>query len=772
MKTHVRSLRWVASLALFLLTRVSLGQSQPTSPIVTLKTTYDATGNRTMLTWSADAGVSLALNYDALDKPVAVTDGAKGVTQFGYDGQGRTVFVADTRTLITEYQRDGLGNSQLVSPDTGIARKVYDAAGNVKSMTDARGAVTTVTYDASNRVTSVANALGASTRTTTFRYSETGAGFAFGVGRLTSAQTPETTATFAYDSAGRLAREMRTIEPASGANANSVRQGVRYSYTAGGAVREIGYPSGYSIAFTRTAERVTGVSLVRRAPRGVVSPPDTVIVSQVRYTPFGPIESWVWGGGPRGAITFPHPKSYDSMGRMIRYPLGDVVRDVRFDSAGRVEEYTHVDSKTGAAVPAMNQSFSSDALGELTQFSIGGEARGLYRYDANGNRLSEVVQGVSRTYVVDPTSNRLTSATNPTQLFTYDAVGNTLSDGRFVADYDEANRLKKVTVAGLSTTSTYDEQGRRVRKSSKAGTVLFAYDQQGHLLGEYDQTGLAIAEYVWLDDTPIAVIIENEVFFIHADHLDTPRVIVDRGGAVRWRWLADPFGTAAPELPAFTFNLRGPGQYADKETGLVFNHARDYDPRLGRYIESDPSGLEGGPNTYAFVFNDPLRFTDPTGLMGNGAAGLGGARLSRQITPLNPTLYYGAEAHFGVGGGLAAVTCTDKCGQRKTFRYYKICGGLAVGASFGGGAVTNMTGETCKPEMYEGWFAEGGVSSPWVGGIGIDIGFNADGRPTLPAFGLPNLPGTRSGVDEVSGGFGAFSRGVMAKGTLCFYKSL
>ena len=83
-----------------------------------------------------------------------------------------------------------------------------------------------------------------------------------------------------------------------------------------------------------------------------------------------------------------------------------------------------------------------------------------------------------------------------------------------------------------------------------------------------------------------------------------------------------------------------------------------------------------------------------------------------------------------------------------------------------------MTGEKCKPDTYEGWFAEGGVSTPWVGGIGIDIGFNADGRPTLPAFGLPNLPGSRSGVDEVSGGFGAFSRGGMVKGTLCYYKSL
>jgi RHS repeat-associated protein len=88
-----------------------------------------------------------------------------------------------------------------------------------------------------------------------------------------------------------------------------------------------------------------------------------------------------------------------------------------------------------------------------------------------------------------------------------------------------------------------------------------------------------------------------------------------------WRWdQQEPFGNNPPDenpsgLGAFEFPLRFPGQYFDKETNLHYNHFRDYDASIGRYGESDPVGLKGGLNTYAYAGQDPLTYIDPDGLM-------------------------------------------------------------------------------------------------------------------------------------------------------------
>jgi len=115
---------------------------------------------------------------------------------------------------------------------------------------------------------------------------------------------------------------------------------------------------------------------------------------------------------------------------------------------------------------------------------------------------------------------------------------------------------------------------------------------------------------------------QASLYFIQADHLNTPRLITDASNAVVWRNLptGEPFGTGPVEDDPgntghhFVFNLRFPGQYADMETKLAYNAYRDYDPATGRYQQSDPIGLAGGVGTYTYVNGNPVSRIDPLGL--------------------------------------------------------------------------------------------------------------------------------------------------------------
>src|SRR3546814_9028105 len=98
---------------------------------------------------------------------------------------------------------------------------------------------------------------------------------------------------------------------------------------------------------------------------------------------------------------------------------------------------------------------------------------------------------------------------------------------------------------------------------------------------------------------PVAVIDDASTpYNIYTDQLNTPRAIANQSNNLVWTWDSDPFGTTIangdPDNTGttFAFNLCFPGQYFDEETRLHYNYFRDYEPQTGRYIESDPIGLE------------------------------------------------------------------------------------------------------------------------------------------------------------------------------------
>lgn len=106
---------------------------------------------------------------------------------------------------------------------------------------------------------------------------------------------------------------------------------------------------------------------------------------------------------------------------------------------------------------------------------------------------------------------------------------------------------------------------------------------------------------------------QGVVYFIVNDHLGTPQLLLDAQQQVVWSVDQSPFGEVKVE-GSIEQPLRFPGQYADIETGYSYNYFRDYDPTLGRYIESDPIGLEAGVNTFGYVMGNPVGAFDIFGL--------------------------------------------------------------------------------------------------------------------------------------------------------------
>ena len=113
----------------------------------------------------------------------------------------------------------------------------------------------------------------------------------------------------------------------------------------------------------------------------------------------------------------------------------------------------------------------------------------------------------------------------------------------------------------------------------------------------------------------------DQIYYVHSDHLNTPSVVTDQNKQVVWQGDRKPFGETTASVNTVNMPIRFPGQYEDSETGLHYNLMRDYHPGLGRYLQSDPIGLSGGLNTYVYVMNNPLRFTDRLGLELDGSWG-------------------------------------------------------------------------------------------------------------------------------------------------------
>jgi RHS repeat-associated protein len=380
------------------------------------------------------------------------------------------------------------------------------------------------------------------------------------------------------------------------------------------------YPSGTSIEIGyETAGRPGSITITRNGQA-------SVLLSGVGYNALHALAGWNWGDGT------PYQRTFDSFARLKTYPLGHpagtgaamgITRTLQYDDAGRITGYSHSGGQT-----VLDQLHSYDGLDRLTGTQKYATSYG-YGYDATGNRTERRIGGASYINTVQSGSNRLASVQEPsgsgtaTRTYSHDEAGNLTSDGVQAFVYSDRGRMSRADTPNGSVSYLVNGLEQRVSKTGltvPSGAAYYVYDEAGHTIGEYDANGNAVYEVVYLGDTPVGVITASGVDYVYADHIDTPRVIArSQDHAIVWRWDdAEAFGATPPDedpsgLGTYTFNQRFPGQVFDRETGLFYNWHRDYSASTGRYVQSDPIGLEGGINTYAYVENNPLSYVDPNG---------------------------------------------------------------------------------------------------------------------------------------------------------------
>jgi RHS repeat-associated protein len=550
---------------------------------VTTTFSYDNNGNETAI--AAPLSRNTGQVYDELNRLTQVTDPLSGITQYGYNALDQLLSATDPRSKVTSYTYNALGDlTQQVSPDTGTTANTYDSGGNLATSTDARSKTGTYAYDAINRATSLT-------------YSDQTIGYTYDggtnqKGRLTQVSDASGSTSWAYDTDGRVLSRQQAM---------GVTKTLGYAYDSFGRLQTLTLPSGNTITYGYTDGKITSLTL-----NG-----STTILSAVLYQPFGPSRGWTWGNSTLAI------REYDPDGKVTDIDSAGL-KTYGYDDAFRITGITD------AANSSLTQSYGYDLLDRLTS-ATGTSLNQGWTYDANGNRLTQIGSAAS-TYTVSSTSNRLSTVSGAlSRTYSYDNSGNATADGAATFSYNDAGRTVSATKAGVTTTYVLNALGQRVKKTTSGSSTYFVYDEAGQLVGEYDNSGNRIQETVWFEDTPVATLRPNgagvSLFYIHTDHLNTPRRITrPSDNAVLWRWDSDPFGTTAANEDAdgdsqmFAFSLRFPGQYLDTETGLHYNYFRDYDPNIGRYVQSDPIGLDGGINTYAYVAGNPVSLTDPDGL--------------------------------------------------------------------------------------------------------------------------------------------------------------
>jgi RHS repeat-associated protein len=698
---------------------------------------YDAEGNQISVT--SPLGKVSQQEYDSLNRLKRTLQDVGGIgaeSSIKYDAEGNVVEVTDPKGLKTTYARNGFGQVLTqTSPDTGVTAFTYDAAGNVLTRTDARGVSANYSYDALGRTTAVTF----SDPVADIHYvydqpsSHCAQGERAGIGRLASMIDSSGRTDYCYSAIGDLVRRVQVVEGQA--------LTLRYAYEASGRLQSMTYPDGSLVDYSYDA--LGQVSSLGVTPAGGTR---EVLMHGLQTLPFGPEKTWTFGNGRRLDRSYDlnyRPQSINDARDGLNVAFG-------FDPVGNIT------SLTDGGPQGQGATLDYDALGRLTAFKDAqtGVAIEQYTYDATGNRLSFGNSAGVQAYVYPAGSHRLMSVDGVDRM--YDAMGNTLTiGGDWQYAYDLAGRLGSATRAGSAQASyRHNAAGQRVLQQVGTDKTLHLHGEGGEWLGSYGTTGAPSQQVVWLGSRPVGLIQAGQVLYIESDHLGSPRALIDpRRDVAVWRWslMGEAFGDGSPAEDADqdgisqTFDLRFPGQRVDSSSGLSYNYFRDYEPRAGRYAQSDPIGLRGGSTTYGYAALSPISRFDPLGLVAwhgyaHGAAfgdfGIAGAKYNFHLISecVNGKMaIVDINAHFFGSGFGSPITYTisnvaledgaaDVNPSNLTGWAFMYGAGLSVG---GGASYSSFTlGSGHSPES---WGGQGG----WDASIyAYPIGYSTlDGTP-------------------------------------------
>jgi RHS repeat-associated protein len=635
------------------------------------KTTYgyDANGNEASVTdprgnvlGANPADYTTTNTYDAAGRKLTSTDPLGHVTAYTYDAVGNCSSVKDANNHTTSYTYDAAGRVLTVTaPDGGVTTYSYDGNGNVATRSDDNNHATTSVYDDAGHRLQVtapdpdgAGPLAAPVKTSSYDAN----------GNMTSTTDPngnatptagDGTTTWSYDRANRL----------TSVSYSDLTPSVSYTYDAVG--NRVGMTDGGG-SVTYTFDNLNRMTAATHGSDVFSYTYDAVGNATSRTFPDGLVTSYAYDGDSQmtsaTAASAATTYSYDPAGNptSMTLPTGNGYEETRvYDRASRLIEIKN--AKGTSVLSQFNATL--DPIGNPTQIVRSGSSSltTTYVYDAS-DRLTSVCYQATCPNAADPylrwtydkVGNRLTEA-RPTSTttyvyngldeltqagstaYTYDADGNELSAGSLTFSYDLANRMASSSDGTTTTAYSYDGDGNRTRAASGGGASDITNDLWDTNSGsgvpelalERDGSGSPLRSYVY-GLRRISAVSGNASYY-HYDLLGSVVDVTSASGSSQWTYGYGPFGTArtATQLdPVATANpMQFDGEYLDS-TALYNLRARQYDPTLGRMLSVDP--VQATPptsqtSTYAYVYNRPSVYRDPSGMTaqpsseGTGAAG-------------------------------------------------------------------------------------------------------------------------------------------------------